>query len=419
MDRRILYPCLCLSLLSAGCQQDREREPPEAPAEVSEEERQRLLALPYAGFTEAATPGERSGTLRYDPARSYPGYNLYTSRNLRLAELIDAGGRVLRSWHRETSGAWLRSVLLPGGDLLVVGLHARIPERTPATEAETAGARYLMRLSWHGEVLWKRDLPVHHDVAPAPEGRLVTLTLNTRRAPRIHPTRPIIDNEIALLTADGEVLEKRSLFDVMRAKLAPVHDPPGVVKTEPIDFFHANAVRWLDDPALEARSPIYSTRNVLVTSRTLDSVLLFDWDSAKLVWAWGRGVLSGPHDARVLANGNVLVFDNGIKRSPPWSRVLEVDPLTGRIAWQYVAPAPTDFYSLSRGASQRLPGGSTLITDSDSGRAFEVTADGEIVWEYLSPHIDARGRRATLVRLYRYEEDFIHAIERGAGAKSR
>ncbi len=404
-----LYFLVCLSLLGAGCRRD---EPatgaPEATsAEVSEEERERLLALPYAGFADQAA-GDRSGTVRYDPARSQPGYNLYTARNLRRAELIDAGGRVLHSWQRETSGAWLRSVLLPEGDLLVVGRHG---------EAEGPGTRYLMRLSWHGEVIWKRDLPVHHDVAPAPGGRLVTLTVNTRRAPKIHRTRPILDNEIALLSMDGEVLEKRSLFDMMRAKLAPVHDPPGVVKTEPIDYFHTNAVRWLDDPTLEALSPIYATRNVMVTSRTLDSVLIFDWDSAELVWAWGRGMLSGPHDARVLANGNVLVFDNGIQRSPPWSRVVEVNPLTGRIEWQYAAPTPTDFYSLSRGANQRLANGNTLITDSDSGQAFEVTAGGDVVWEYFTPHIDSRDRRATLVRLYRYEEDFVHAIQRAAGAQ--
>ena len=299
----------------------------------------------------------------------------------------------------------MRSVLLPEGDLLVLGWD---------TESEDPDARYLMRLSWQGEVIWKRDLPAHHDVGPAPGGRLVTLTARTRPAKRIHPTRPIRDDEITLLSMDGEVLEKRSLFDMMRAKLAPVHDPPGVVKTEPIDFFHANAVRWLDDPALEARSPIYSTRNVLVTSRTLDSVLMFDWDQAKLVWAWGRGVLSGPHDAQVLANGNILVFDNGIHRKPPWSRVLEVDPLTGKIEWQYAAPTPADFYSLSRGANQRLANGNTLITDSDSGRAFEVTTGGEMVWEFLNPHLDAQGRRATIIRLYRYDTDFVDRIRRGA-----
>jgi hypothetical protein len=32
-----------------------------------------------------------------------------------------------------------------------------------------------------------------------------------------------------------------------------------------------------------------------------------------------------------------------------------------------------------------LPNGNTLITESDGGRLFEVTADGQIVWEFVNP----------------------------------
>jgi hypothetical protein len=38
-----------------------------------------------------------------------------------------------------------------------------------------------------------------------------------------------------------------------------------------------------------------------------------------------------------------------------------------------------------RGAQQRLPNGNTLITESEAGRLLEVTADGEVVWEYINP----------------------------------
>jgi hypothetical protein len=32
--------------------------------------------------------------------------------------------------------------------------------------------------------------------------------------------------------------------------------------------------------------------------------------------------------------------------------------------------------------AQRLPNGNTLICEADFGRLFEVTAQGELVWEY-------------------------------------
>jgi hypothetical protein len=37
------------------------------------------------------------------------------------------------------------------------------------------------------------------------------------------------------------------------------------------------------------------------------------------------------------------------------------------------------------GYAQRLPNGNTLITESSFGRFFEVTKEGEIVWEYVNP----------------------------------
>ena len=88
------------------------------------------------------------------------------------------------------------------------------------------------------------------------------------------------------------------------------------------------------------------------------------------------GEILGPHDASVLKNGHILIFDNGLGRG--WSRVIELDPLARRIVWEYKAPTPTDFYTATRGGCQRLPNGNTLITDSEAGRVFEVTPDGVV-----------------------------------------
>ena len=43
------------------------------------------------------------------------------------------------------------------------------------------------------------------------------------------------------------------------------------------------------------------------------------------------------------------------------------------------------FYSKLAGYDERLPNGNTLITESTNGRAFEVTSDGKIVWEFINP----------------------------------
>ena len=78
----------------------------------------------------------------------------------------------------------------------------------------------------------------------------------------------------------------------------------------------------------------------------------------------------------------MLVFDNRLD----FSRVVELDPLTREFLWEYRGDAQNGFFTQTCGSSQRLPNGNTLITESEKGRAFEVTPKNEIVWEFLSPH---------------------------------
>jgi hypothetical protein len=37
------------------------------------------------------------------------------------------------------------------------------------------------------------------------------------------------------------------------------------------------------------------------------------------------------------------------------------------------------------GSLERLPNGNTLIGETNRGRIIEVTRDGEVVWEYVTP----------------------------------
>ena len=119
------------------------------------------------------------------------------------------------------------------------------------------------------------------------------------------------------------------------------------------------------------------------------------------MWAWGHGRISGPHDATLLPSGNILVFDNGLGRD--WSRVVEVDPLTREIVWEYRPSDPKSFNTETRGANQRLRNGNTLITESDNGRAFEVDRDGRIVWEFLNSNITDKREPSVIVRMRRFE----------------
>jgi hypothetical protein len=69
------------------------------------------------------------------------------------------------------------------------------------------------------------------------------------------------------------------------------------------------------------------------------------------------------------------------------------------------------FYSNLISSAQRLMNGNTVICEGHGGRVFEVTAEKEIVWEYISPYDDGRTPRATdpnaVYRAYRYPQSWV------------
>src|SRR5699024_6447040 len=92
------------------------------------------------------------------------------------------------------------------------------------------------------------------------------------------------------------------------------------------------------------------------------------------------------HDADLLANGDILMFDNwGHFETDNLSRVLQFDPDNMAVTWTYHGNDEDPLSSKIRSAVQRLPNGNTLITVSNPGRLVEVTPDGDIVWEYINP----------------------------------
>jgi hypothetical protein len=372
----------------------------------------RLRSLGYVGFTPRGAEG--SGVVRRDRDASWPGYTLFTNRDLCSAALVDEDGAVKNHWSHAPCGHWSNAELLASGELIVPGAE---PARSRDPEDLTA-RRYLLKLAWDGRTVWKRPIPAHHDVEVTPSGHLLTLVAVYRKIPAVDPARPVRDNQLALLSAEGVLLETASLYDLFAAA-------PGLVKLQrvkgdqkrEVDLFHANSVEWLRPRAKGAAHPLHGPAQVLVSVRHQDAAVVVDWAARRLVWAWGQGEVSGPHDATMLENGNILLFDNGLTRR--WSRVVEVDPAARRIVWEYRAPEPTSFFTVSRGSNQRLPNGNTLIAQSDSGRAFEVTPSGRVVWDFWNPFGNDRGERATIVRAKRYERAQVDGFVRRFGEGRR
>ncbi len=59
---------------------------------------------------------------------------------------------------------------------------------------------------------------------------------------------------------------------------------------------------------------------------------------------------------------------------------------TGKIVWHYKGDPPHSFVSIFSGNVARLDGGNLLTSVSCSGFAVELTPEGQVVWEFHSPH---------------------------------
>jgi len=371
----------------------------------AETELERLRALGYIGFTDSKVDPAADSVTLYEQELSAPGFNLISNRDLTSAQLFDMQGRVVREWEDHGRNNWSNAELLSNGDLLVTGSEGE----------EGNHSNFLLRMSWDGDVVWRSTITAHHDAEMTPDGKIATLTYQFRSIPAVDETHEVKDHKITLLTADGEVLEEHSVYDMLctdpdRFVCRP--GPPKVLATRAfIDLLHANSLEFMRHAHLVDKHEIYAPTNVLLSMRAQDVVAIFDWERKRLVWSWGPGEISAQHDATVLENGNILVFDNGLDRSR--SRIVELDPLSKTIVWEYQAQDPGQFFSLRKGASQRLANGNTLIANSDSGEAFEVTREGRMVWRFLNPNADDKGNRATIVRIQRYPESFIHGLMEG------
>ncbi len=81
----------------------------------------------------------------------------------------------------------------------------------------------------------------------------------------------------------------------------------------------------------------------------------------------------------------MLIFDN-LGGKEGLSRVIELSPLTQQISWSFTDTPSGPLFSRSNGRVSRLANGNTLVVESNRGRAFEVTRNRDVVWEFENPH---------------------------------
>ena len=327
------------------------------------------------------------------------------------------------------------------------------------------GGDRLLKLDPSSRVVWEAALHAHHDVSLGADGSVYTLTSELRHVDSGGRRRLVLDNDVVRLDGQGRVRERTSLLDVLLADpgLAPaverriaarlaVLEPLGLrgslerwsrasservpaargllasrwlgpleqamaggppppaerglvtllegLPGAPFDVLHGNAAQALD----RAVPGLGQAGDLLVSVRDLDLVAVVDPRRRRVRWSWGPGRLQRQHDPSVMPNGHLLVFDN--RPDVRSSRVVELAPSSGRIVW-----SQDGFFSDRQGACQALPNGNVLVTESQAGRAFEITRAGETVWEFYNKE-EEPGLRPTLRHMIRIGDEAAARLRR-------
>ncbi|HYB70146.1 MAG TPA: aryl-sulfate sulfotransferase [Candidatus Bathyarchaeia archaeon] len=353
----------------------------------------------------------RTGLIAHDPDRAQPGYTLFAPMfGDGTVYLIDMQGAVAHTW-RMPYRPGLYGHLLDNGHLFYGGKVMEDLGRFEAWPRFKAGAA--LEVDWEGRVVWEvRHPDHHHDARRLRNGNVLLLCLRplpAEIAARVQGGLPgteadgvIYADYLLEVTTHGEIVWEWRSWEHLDPAVHPI-----TPQDRRAEWTHGNTVAETADG------------HVVVSFRNISTVAMIERATGKLAWTLGPPPLAQQHDPRPLPNGNLLVFDNGThRRDHPatFSRVVEVDPRTREIVWQYTDPSLLEFFSPYISGAQRLANGNTLICEGCHGRIFEVTRSGEVVWEYVNPHFftepGAPGLNNWVFRAFRYTAEEIDAARR-------
>jgi uncharacterized protein (UPF0248 family) len=332
------------------------------------------------------------GLRAFNSERASEGFTLFAPHFVenRSVYLIDLQGKVAHTWDMPYPPG-LSGYLTERGTLFYNG---RTPEENFLSRFPFKGG-VVLEADWNGKVLWEVRHPDHHHhgillrngnvllhcMGEVPEEIAQRVVggidehnmLSGQYAARSRAQAgKMYSDYLAEVTPSGQTVWQWRTWE----HLDPVADGIVEVQAPRTLWAQGNSVQELPDG------------DILASYRPTSTVIRISRKTGKILWKLGAPTVAGQHAPTLLENGNILIFDNGPHRlddAVPYSRAIEVDPATNEIVWKYQDKPAWNFFSPRMGCAQRLPNGNTLITESSFGRFFEVTKEGEIVWEYVNP----------------------------------
>ena len=343
----------------------------------------------------------KTGLIHWDMDWSSGCYTLYAPQTGNgLVKLIAINGDTVHEWKLPVRPGRDAVILdyvqgRKSGNLGYNGSHAKSANLYPSWDIWHGG--HFMEVTPKGDIVWEHeDIYHHHDAQWLPNGNLiytVAAEWNDKQSDIVKEVNP-----------KGEVVWEWRAWEHLTKKEWPIHE-------------------CFNDDHWPMINGVHQTEDglVLLSLRTTSGIIAVNKTTKEIVWKIKYPLLAQQHDPSMTEDGNVLCFDNGNIRpaSIHHSRIVEYNPETEKIDWLYVDEMPPAFFSPYMGSVEKLWNGSYSICESAFGRIFEVTSEGELMWEYVIPEFAEypsplnnyiTGSHNSCFKAHRYESNTITQI---------
>ena len=380
-------------------------------------------------LTEQVYPGD--GVTKQDADRQFNGLTLMQGifpGGLQV-KLIDMDGTLINSWPLDFFNIWPEPSHLTEEKRPKSPFDHHSQGVLPLPDGSIiANFGYLgtVKLDRCGEVVWTVDRMTRHFVHPTSDGNYWVganrdiedipeelLFFDTKRS-WLLGTDQRFENTMLLISPEGKVLKEVSMLKALydAGMEGHIFDSLRIAKDDPT---HHNNIEEVTK-ALANKIEGVNEGDWLVSFRNMNLLAILDKDQFNLKWHYS-GAWTRQHDPDIMPNGNIIVFNNsrdayGFNR-PQGSSLTELDPATSKAHTVYPNHGQPGFYTTIFGTHQALPNGNIMISEGLTGRVFEITSEGDIVWEFVSQYND---KFASIVEeAYRLDYDYFSVKDWSCG----
>ncbi len=335
-------------------------------------------------------------------SQTQPGLSLVTeigADSSISAKIIDLEGNTVHKWEIDWFEIWSNPTHLP---------ESIIPKSKPGTSIHGAvvmengdlvfnfESKGLVRINRNSEVVWRLPYITHHSVHQHDDGNLWVSgtkyqTQKVDRLPNLIP--PFYEETILEVSPEGKILREWYVADILRKNgyagllyMGSLNNENTVIRGDnrllgKTDILHLNDV----EPFPTNLQPgFFQPGDVMLSLRNINTVFVFNIESEEIKFM-STGQFVRQHDPDFIDGDTISVFDNNNASEPERkSKITIISAKDNSHKVLFAGSKDNKFYTRVMGKHQWQPNGNLLITESMSGRGFEIDRQGKVVWEYIN-----------------------------------